>query len=166
MTLIFTETFDAYAGTGLAPVAQTTPSTGTLNSTVWLITGMSDAQPGYGGTVGAGDYGRGILSASGNTTTGGMYAAPVGAGRGLAFQPSGTDFFEGTSNVTLRLANTSGAAWTGITVDFNWIYRNNDTRSDVMNFSWSTDGVTFTTISALQLTTPVAADSTSFTSIT
>lgn len=166
MTLIFTETFDNYSGAGLAPVAsQTTQSTGTLNSNVWLITGMSDAQPGYGGTIGTGDYGRGLFPASTNTTTGGMYAAPVGAGRGLGFQPTGSDFAENGSSVTLRLANTSGASWTGITVDFNWIYRNNDSRSDTMSFSWSTDGVNFTTLSALNLVTPTTADSTTFTSV-
>ena len=164
MTLIFTETFDAYTGAGLAPVAQTTPSTGTLNSTVWLITGMSEAQPGYGGTIGTGDYGRGNVTT--NPTTGGVYAATVGAGKGMAFQPTGTDFTEGAnSHVTLRLANTSGAAWTGITVNFDWIYRNNEARSDTMNFSWSTDGTTFTTISAVQLVTARTADSTTFTSV-
>ncbi|WGM37571.1 Calx-beta domain-containing protein [Caulobacter sp. NIBR1757] len=166
MTLIFTETFDNYTGAGLAPaVSQTTQSTGTLNSNVWLITGMSDAQPGYGGTVGTGDYGRGNITT--NPTTGGVYAATVGAGKGMAFQPTGSDFTEGAnSHVTLRLANTSGAAWTDITVNFDWIYRNNEARSDTMNFSWSTDGTTFTTISAAQLVTALTADSTSFTSVT
>lgn len=166
MTLIFTETFDNYTGAGLAPAAtQTTQSTGTLNSNVWLITGMSDAQPGYGGTVGTGDYGRGNITT--NPTTGGVYAATVGSGKGMAFQPTGTDFTEGAnSHVTLRLANTSGAAWTGITVNFDWIYRNNEARSDTMNFSWSTDGTNFTTISAAQLVTALVADSTTFTSVT
>lgn len=162
MTLIFTETFDGYTGAGLAPAAtQTTQSTGTLNSNVWLITGMSDAQPGFGGTVGTGDYGRGNITT--NPTTGGVYAATVGAGKGMAFQPTGTDFTEGANaHVTLRLANTSGAAWTGITVNFDWIYRNNEARSDTMNFSWSTDGTNYTTISAVQLVTALVADSTTF----
>ena len=166
MTLIFTETFDNYTGAGLAPAAsQTTQSTGTLNSNVWLITGMSDAQPGFGGTVGTGDYGRGNITT--NPTTGGVYAATVGAGKGMAFQPTGTDFTEGAnSHVTLRLANTSGADWTGITVNFDWIYRNNEARSDTLNFSWSTDGTTYTTISAVQLVTALTADSTTFTSVT
>lgn len=165
MTLIFTETFDNYTGAGLAPAAtQTTQSTGTLNSNVWLITGMSDAQPGYGGTVGTGDYGRGNITT--NPTTGGVYAATVGSGKGMAFQPTGTDFTEGAnSHVTLRLANTTGAAWTGITVNFDWIFRNNEARSDTMNFSWSTDGTNFTTITAVQLVTALTADSTTFTSV-
>ncbi|MCE3288259.1 MAG: hypothetical protein K0R83_271, partial [Caulobacter sp.] len=162
MTLIFTESFDGYAGTGLAPAAtQTTQSTGTLNSNVWLITGMSDAQPGYGGTVGSGDYGRGLFPASSNTTTGGTYAATVGAGRGLGFQPTGGDFAEGAnSHVTLRLANTTGSTWQDITVNFDWIWRNNDGRAETMNFSWSTDGTNFTVITAAQLVTGVASDGT------
>ncbi len=166
MTLIFTETFDNYTGSGLAPAAsQTTQSTGTLNSNVWLITGMSDAQPGYGGTAGTGDYGRGNITT--NPTTGGVYAATVGSGKGMAFQSTGTDFTEGANSyVTLRLANTTGAAWTGITVNFDWIYRNNEARSNTMNFSWSTDGTTFTTISAVQLVTALTADSTTFSSVT
>ena len=63
-----------------------------------------------------------------------------------------------TGSITARLANTSGANWTGITVDFDWIYRNNGDRSNALSFSWSTDNVNFTTISAANLTTPALLD--------
>ena len=160
MTLIYSETFEAYTGGGLAPTTQGTAAGTTLNSNVWFILGMSDAQPGYGGTVGTGDYGRGAFTAGSNPTGGGIYAGPSTTGKALIVQPTGADFEPGS--ITARLANTSGATWTGITVDYDWIYRNNADRSNALSFSWSTDNVNFTTISAANLTTPGALDALGF----
>ncbi len=155
-TRIFTESFDGFTAAGFAP----TPTAGQLSSDVWRVTGMSDgANPAYGFSGAANtDFGRGTLSA--NATGGGVYS-PSGA-PGIMIQPTGTDFAPG-SFVEARIQNLSGAAATAFDVGFDWAYRNNETRGEVLSFAWSTDGTTFTTVSAAGLTVPEAADTNGFT---
>ncbi len=154
-TRIFTETFDGFTAAGFAP----TPGAGQLNSNIWRVTGMSDAaNPAYGFTgAGGSDFGRGLIA---NNETGGGVYSPT-ASPALVVQPTGSDFAPG-SFIEARVQNVSGAAATAFDVAFDWAYRNNETRGEVLSFAWSTDGISFTTVSAAGITIPDAADTNGF----
>lgn len=141
-----------FAGTGFTQ----TPSAGQLNSGAWSVSGMSDGDLAFEGIRTSGDYARG--TSNGGVTTGGVYAFTVGTGDiALGIQPGGSDFTPGT--ITLKTSNTTGSSITHIEIAYDVYVYNNEDRSNNFNFSYSTDDVTYTDISALHFASDEAAAS-------
>jgi predicted extracellular nuclease len=153
MPIIFQENFTGFTAAGFSP----TPGAGQLDSDLWRVVGASDnLNPAYGFTGTTGDFARGVLS--GDPTTGGVYAlnsATPTFGAALILQPSGADF-DANGFIELRIQNTTGATLTNMTVDFDWVFRNNADRASSMAFSFSGNGTTFTNVPDGAFTTPQA----------
>ena len=147
----------AYTAAGFQP---NTTSAGMLNSNAWAVTGWSDGNLAFGGTrtTASTDYTRGQVSVA--QTTGGFYAytgAPASAANPtFMIQPGGSDFAPGT--LTLRIQNNGTDAITQLSISYNIYVRNDEGRSNSFNFSYSTNDVSYTNISALDYTSPAAAD--------
>lgn len=141
----------AFAGTGFAPA----PATGQLDSDAFAITGFSDGNLVFGGTATTGDLARGDSTAG--ETTGGLYNLndPASNLNGIIIQPGGSpdnDFNPGT--ITLRIQNTGTTNITSFNIAYDILVRNDQNRSLFFNFSYSTDGTTYTPIPALDYTSP------------
>ena len=145
----------AFAGTGFEPNPTTA---GRLNSNAWASTGMSDGSLAFGGSRTTGDYARGAVNAA--QTTGGFYAytgLPNSAvDPALMIQPGGSDFTPGT--LTLRIQNNGTSSITQLDVSYNIYIRNDQPYSGSFNFSYSADDVSYTAVTALDYTSPEAAD--------
>ncbi|NJO70635.1 MAG: hypothetical protein HC825_00805, partial [Oscillatoriales cyanobacterium RM1_1_9] len=151
MTALFSENFDNFTGTGFAP----TPEIGKLDSDNWKVTGLSDGNGTFGGTFAADDFARG--TSTGTVGTGGVYGFDVGSGNTiLGIQPGGPDFTPG--DIVLKFTNSTSSAVNALDVSYTIWYRNDQNRGNSLNFAWSTDDSTYTGISALDFTTPAAAD--------
>jgi predicted extracellular nuclease len=147
----FIATFETFTGGGFAPA----PAAGQLDSDLWRVTGLSDGDGTFGGTHDSGDFARG--SSNGGVSTGGIYAFNVGGGNDiLGVQPGSNDFTPGT--ITLQLTNNTGAPITDLDVSYDiWVF-NDQPRANSLNFAYSTDDSSYTPVSALDFTTPEAAD--------
>ncbi|HYO20820.1 MAG TPA: Calx-beta domain-containing protein [Flavisolibacter sp.] len=145
----------AFTSAGFSPDPT---SAGRLNSNAWALTGWSDGALVFGGTSTTSDYARGATSST--VTTGGMYAytgAPGSAANPtLMFQPGASDFAPGS--ITLKVQNKGTTNISRLSVSYNLYVRNDQGRSSSFNFSHSSDDVTYSAISALNYTSPVAAD--------
>lgn len=140
-----------FQGAGFQP----SPTAGQLDSDAWATTGMSDGALNFGGTNTSGDHARG--SSTGGVSTGGFYAFDIGSGDYiLGVQPGGSDWTPGT--VTLKLFNNTGTTITSIDIEYDIETYNDQGRANSLNFSHSSDDVTYTSISALDFTTPEVAD--------
>ncbi len=140
-----------YNGTGF----DSAPATGQLDSDAWKCTGLSDGSTTFGATANSGDYAK--LSSSGMETSGGFYAFDVEPGNSaFGVQPTGGDFTPGT--VTLRVQNNSGADITEFNIDYVLWVLNDQARANSMNFSWSTDDVTYTPEASLDFVSTETAD--------
>ncbi len=148
----FSENFTSYTGSGYAP----TPGVGQLDSDIWIATGFDGGTLSWGGTQAAGtDFGRGV--STGAVSTGGIYAFNVGAGNMiLGTQPGASDFTPGSFR--LRIQNTSGFTIKAVDVSYKIWTRNDQNRSNSLNFSYSTDDSAYTQVSALNYATPAAMD--------
>ena len=138
-------------GTGLQPAT----STGDLDSDGWRMLGFTDGDTSFGGTHTSGDYARGI--AAGGETAGGYYAFQVGGSNDVAlgFQPTGSDFSPGS--YILKITNNTGTTVTRFEVDYElWVY-NNENRSSSLNFSYSSDDSSYTSVGALDFTSTATA---------
>ncbi len=124
-----------FVGTGLTPA----PSAGQLDSNGVVIIGFSDGNTTLGGTFTTGDYGRG--TASGNVTTGGIYGFDVSNGgatdRALGIQPGGNDFTPGS--ISIRFENRTGAAITELSVAYEVLTFETNTRNNSFDFGHGTD---------------------------
>lgn len=148
--------FTGFTGTGF----DSNPSAGQLDSDSWSTTGFG-ANVGFGGSCNSGDCARG--GSTGGVSTGGIYAFDIGGGDTiLGIQPGGSDFTPGT--LTLRLRNTTGSAVTSVTVNYEVYEFNDQARANSLNFAYSTDGVTFTPVPALDYTTVEAIGAASWVS--
>ena len=148
---LFEEDFQSFDGSGFAP----TPTGGQLDSDAWRATGFSDGNGTFGGTFTSGDFARGA-DVNGGVSTGGVYAFDTGGSNSiLGIQPGGSDFTPGT--ITLRLTNTTGSTLTSLDVAYDIFFNNDQPRANSLNFAFSTDDVTYTSVSALDFTTPEAA---------
>lgn len=150
--LDFSTSFTGFLGAGFAP----SPTASQLDSDDWRVQGVSDTPAGsFGGTHTTGDYARG--ASAGNVVSGGIYGFDVGGGdRVLGWQPSGSDLNPGT--ITLRINNTTGNTVNTLDVSYEVWYNNNDGRTSIVSLRHSSDDATYTTISALDFTSPVALD--------
>jgi GEVED domain/Secretion system C-terminal sorting domain/Dockerin type I domain len=156
LTSDVTVDFNEYRGTGFT----TTPlaNIGQLCTNTWAVTGWSDGNKPFGGSTSiatTGDHARGLRAAA--VTTGGFYGINRG-GTDYAFliQPAGTpDFAPGT--LTLKVQNTTGSTLNAYQVMYDVLEFNDQNRSSSFNFSYSTDDVTYTPVTALNYTTVQAA---------
>ena len=142
----------AFSGAGLA----TSPNSGQLDADAWSITGFSDGSQVFGQTATSGDFARG--TSTGGVTTGGLYAFEVSSGnKALGIQPGGSDWTPGS--ITLKVVNTSNGTINDIDLSYLVYVRNDQNRSSSFNFSYSTDGNTFQSVSSLNLTSSANAAS-------
>lgn len=96
-------------------------------------------------------------SSSGGVTTGGTYAFDIGSGNiALGVQPGGSDFTPGTYD--LEVTNDSGATVDTWAIAFNSYVFNDQGRGNGFNFSYSTDGSSYTPVAAGSFTSAAAAD--------
>lgn len=139
---------------------QSSPSSGQLDSDSWEVTGWTDGSLSYGGTqtTSSTDYTRGSVSAA--QSTGGFYAytgSPASVSNPIFYiQPVGSDFAPGT--LTLRIQNNSGKVITSFQISYNLYVRNDQGRSNLFNFSYSTDNTGYTTVPSLDYTSTATAD--------
>ncbi|MFV1967936.1 MAG: PEP-CTERM sorting domain-containing protein [Pirellulaceae bacterium] len=149
--------FASFLGAGFSPA----PATGQLNSRFWRVGGLSGGTLDYGDLATTGDFARG--RSTGRITTGGIYAFEVSPGDfALGVQPGGSDFTPGF--LELRVWNKTGATIPTWNVRYDLLFLNDQPRASSWNFSYSTDGLSFTSVPALDFNTPTIADSTSFVS--
>lgn len=156
-TGVGTNTSTAFTAAGFSP-NPTNVTPGRLNSNAWAFTGWSDGALTYGGTQTGNDYGRGATAVA--ITGGGIYAytgAPASVANPIMwFQPGGSDFTPGT--MTLKIQNNGATIINALTIAYKIYQRNDQTRSQSFNLSYSSDDVTYTPISALDYATPTTAD--------
>jgi hypothetical protein len=146
-------TFDGFTGLGFSP----TPTAGQLDSNLWRVTGLSDGTGTFGGTHTSGDFARG--TSEGGVSTGGVYAfTNVGASGNtiLGVQPTADDFTPGT--FTLRIQNTTGNVISDVYIAYQIWYRNDQGRSNSLNFQYSLDDSAYTSVGDFDFTTPAGAD--------
>lgn len=149
--------FTGYTASGFAPA----PTSGQLNSNNWASTGMSDGALSFGGTQTSGDYARGEWTTG--TTSGGFYYINDGGNTRFAIQPTSADWNPGT--LTLRVRNSTGRALTRLAVGYDLFVNNSGPRANSFNFSYSTDGANFTSVSGTcggDYTSPEAANGLGF----
>ncbi|MCB9862514.1 MAG: hypothetical protein H6820_04090, partial [Phycisphaerales bacterium] len=144
--------FTGFTGAGFSP----SPAAGQLNSNEWAVTGLSDGSSTFGGTSVTGDFARG--PSGGGVTTGGVYAFTISGNVALGVQPAGSDFTPGT--FTLRVQNVTGATLTSVDVSYVAYYLNDQTRGNSFNFSYSTNGSSFTNVPSLDVASPAASGGT------
>lgn len=140
-TTVGTNTSTAFAGAGFSP-NPTNATSGRLNSNAWSVVGWSDPDINYGGTGTSGDPARGVhANQAAGITTGGMYAYTGLPGSAtnpaLMFQALATEFTPGT--LTLRLQNNGTTIITSLAISYNLFVRNDQSRGDSLNFSYSSD---------------------------
>jgi|GEM_PF-1091671 len=139
-----------YNGTGIVRV----PSTGQLDSDSWSTTGISDGASAFGTDKTTGDFARG--SSAGAVTEGGFYSFMVGTSNSaLGVQPTEDDFTPGT--VILRSKNNTGIPVTRVLIQYKDYVYNDQDRSNSLNFAYSNNNTTYTTVTDLNLTSPQAA---------
>jgi VCBS repeat-containing protein len=140
---VFVAGFDDFLGAGFAPE----PAAGQLDSDFWHAGGFSDAA----------DLARGASSMP--VVTGGIYAfTDVGTAGNtiLGLQPAADDFTPGF--IDLRLVNDTDAVIATIGLSYEiWTY-NDAARANSLNFSYSLDGIAFSSVAALDFASIEAAD--------
>ena len=146
----------AYMGAGLASF----PGSGQLNSNGIVVLGLSDGNTTLGGSFTTGDYARGASSV--NVSSGGLHGFNVSNGgtidRSFGVQPGGSDFTPGT--VALRLQNRTGAAITSLSVTYEVLTLETNTRNNSFNFGHGADFNTPTVVTDINFNAPTATFST------
>ena len=159
LTTLYSEDFQSFTGAGFAP----TPAAGQLDSDIVIANGFNSGTLNYGETQTSGDFAQG--TSTGGVNTGGIYAFDVdGIGNTtLGVQPTGIDFTPG--NFDFRIENTTGLAVSNFMISYN-IYTNNDkNKINGLNFSYSTDNITYTPVPSLDYATPGPSDALGFVSV-
>ena len=96
-------------------------------------------------------------SSTGGVTTGGTYAFDTGSGNiALGVQPGGSDFTAGYYE--LQVTNDSGATVTDWDVAFESLVYNDQGRANSFDFSYSTDGTSYTSVAGGSFTSVEVAD--------
>lgn len=114
-SVFYREDFQGFTAAGFAP----TPSAGQLDSTRWIVAGVSDGDLTYGDTGDTDDYARGTSDGTGGILLGGVYAfdfTPPATNRMLGAMASVGDFDPGY--LEFRVLNTTGAPLTEFYVSF------------------------------------------------
>lgn len=141
-----------FTGAGFQP----DPATGQLDSDAWAVVSSPGSQFDFGGDGTAAFFSQGTHA--GGTGTGGFFAFQVGgaADVALGFQGTGTEMTPGS--ITLRIRNDTGGTLDQVTVGYEIQTRNDQSRANSLNFSYSTDGSGFTPVALLDYVSPEAPD--------
>lgn len=143
----------AFAGGGM----NTAPGMGELNSNAWAFAGFADGNINFGGQSieDSDSYENGV--SDGGVTDAGVYAFEVQPNNyALGFQPGTGNFAPGS--VTLRFQNQTASTVTSISIGYKVYVYNDAAGSNSLNFSHSANNTTYTAVTALDHTTPAAAD--------
>ncbi|GGG27529.1 hypothetical protein GCM10011344_30420 [Dokdonia pacifica] len=155
LNTIYQEDFQSFDGSGFAPM----PAAGQLDSDIIIANGFSGSLD-YGGTQTSGDYARGS-DVNGGVGTGGVYAFDINTGNIiLGVQPGGSDFTPGEFD--FRIENTTGGDLSSFLISYDLYVNNDQGRANSLNFSYSTDNVTYISVSSLDFTSPGTSDSAGF----
>lgn len=158
--ILLNEDFQAFTGSGFSPGALS--STGRLDSNRYRATGLQQNNMDFGDTRLSGAFARGI--SYGGATLPGIYAFNVGSGNIAAgIKPSGFDWTPGFFGI--KVQNSTGTHLNRMDISFDVYINNVGDRGNSLKFSYSTDGINYTDIPALQFITPTTADSNGFMSI-
>lgn len=155
LATLFSESFDAYDGSGFA----SSPSSGQLDSDFWKATGLSEGDGTFGGNYTSSDFAGGY--SNGGISSGGIYAFDVGSNPTLGVQPSGSDMTPGA--IGLQLTNTTGASVDQWTISYDLWVNNNEQRGNSVQLSYSTDDSSYVALSGLDFVSPAASDSAGWT---
>jgi hypothetical protein len=156
LATLIAENFQTFTGQGFT----SSPTTGQLDSDDWQVAGLSDGDGTFGGEHTTGDFARGQTGAS--VTSGGVYAFDVGSSNiALGAQPTGADMTPGSFN--LKLENTTGSSANEWMIDYDIWSLNDESRSNSLNLSYSTDNSSFNALSTADFSTPTTADSNGWT---
>lgn len=158
-TSLYDENFQAFDGSGFAP----NPTTGQLDSDIFIVTGFNSGTLNYGGTQTSGDFARGI-DVDGGVGSGGLYAFEQSSNgnRFIGVQPGSNDFTPGTFEI--KVTNNTGGALRTLMISYDIFVNNDQNRSSTFNFSYSTDGTNFTPINSLDYVSPTSSDALGFVS--
>jgi hypothetical protein len=143
-----------YGGGGI----NTAPDDGELNSNSFSFNQLTTGAVTFGGqsTEDSPAYGNG--SSTGGVTEGGFYAFEVSENNySLGIQPTTGDYASGST--TLRFQNQTGGAITSLSVGYKVYVYNDEDGSNSYNFLHSSDNISYTAESILNLSTPAIADS-------
>lgn len=143
--------FNMFLGDGYTP----NPTSSQLDSDIFIINGFSDGNMTYGDIRTNGDFtGYGL---QGGVTSGGCYSFEV-ANNDFSWgvQPSGDDFTPGYYEI--KVENISGNDLSTVRIGYDIYVLNDENKGNSLNFSYSTDGTNFTSVSALDFTSPGALD--------
>jgi len=151
-----------YSGGGFQPL----PGAGQLDSDAWSIRWSSTSSLTYGGTQTTFPYAQG-QAVDTPVTGGGFYAFSGGnitTGIALGIQPDSNGFKDPGEDLTLRIRNDTGHFITDFNASYLLYVRNDQLRSSKFNFSYSTDDISYTSVLALNYTSPATADANGFVS--
>jgi hypothetical protein len=141
----------AFTGAGF----QASPADGQLDSDAWAITGFSDGALAVSGTQLSADYTRGVSTGPAGLTTAGVYSFTVSSGNAaMGVQPTAAEWTPGT--ITLRLQNQTGAPIGSLDISYTVWVRNDEDRSNSLNFSHSSNNSTYTPVASLDFTSEAA----------
>ncbi|MGB5981147.1 MAG: T9SS type A sorting domain-containing protein [Nonlabens sp.] len=142
----------AFVGTGLDGI----PAAGQLNSSGFLINGLSDGDTTDGGAFDSGDYARG--ASTGGVGGGGLYAFDVSnvgtPDVALGVQATGGDFTPG--DIILRVQNNTGAVITTLDVAYEVLTYNDQARSQSITLSHGATAAASNGVTALDYATEEA----------
>ncbi len=144
--------FNGFMASGFQP----SPAAGELSSNTWSVTGMSDGNLLFGGTMNMPntDFTRGVNN--GGAGTGGLYAFDINGDTTMGVQPVAADFTPG--DFIFKVQNTTGVTITSLYVSYELWINNDQDRSGLLNFSHSNDNLTYTPEASLSDTSDVLAD--------
>jgi hypothetical protein len=155
----------AYVGTGFAP----SPASGQLDSDSWAIENNgsgpnSDMDFGETRTAGSGDaeFARGLSNTG--ATGGGIWSFDTdnngtsGDSHALGIQPTTAMSIFNPGTVILRVLNSTGSTVPAWDIEYDVSVFNDQDRSNTVNFAYSTDDISYTTVGGLLFTTDESED--------
>lgn len=143
--------FTGFNGSGFAP----NPEAGQLDSDHWAITGFSDGDLVFGGTMIADDYARGYSNTNGAGPSGGGVYSFLN-NDALYVRLTAEDFTPGT--ITLRIQNNSPNTIDYFKIEYDILFRNSGDRSNSFDFEWFVNSMAETLEPAVAFLTPEAMD--------
>jgi len=142
-----------YAGGG----SSATPDDGELNSKAFAFGPLTPVAATFETETAEDDPSYGNGSSSGGVTDGGFYAFEVAPDNfALGIQPLTGEYASG--NTTFRFQNQTGAVVTSLSIGYKVYIYNDEAGSNSYNFSHSANNSTYTQVTALDNTSPAAAD--------
>ncbi|MCB0279939.1 MAG: hypothetical protein KDD94_10570, partial [Calditrichaeota bacterium] len=142
---------NSFRGTGLNP-----SPTDQLDSDDWATAGISGTTA-FGATNTDAALSRGATT-GGVGNTGGLYAYHVSGSSHYAILIRPTNSVFNTGSITLRVENNTSEPIVNLRFAYDIRVNNNNNHSHSLNFSYSTDNSTYTSISALNYSSPQASD--------